>query len=45
MMNQFKLGLVIFGIITFCYGVYLLEEYRYDECRSIGHTKLYCLTN
>lgn len=34
--------LVIFGVF---YGIFKIEQYKFRDCKKVGHTTFYCLLN
>lgn len=33
----------ILGLFILAFGVYSYESWRWSECRSVGHSKAYCV--
>ena len=32
-------------IIAICYGIFKLEQYKFRDCKKVGHGTFYCILN
>lgn len=42
-MNEAKVFFAVAFLTLILYGVYSWKKFEYDECRSVGHSTLYCV--